>query len=110
MDWKTWSPFQSKEVQQICANLTPDERSAFLTRGFMYGLWVVVTFAAPVALLMTRFKQIPTMSFVLLGALIITHIACIPVWQRYVKRFLCDTIWARDQGIVSTQLKLFQWH
>src|SRR3972149_4893439 len=44
----TWSPFQSPEVQDICAHLTPSERARVIEdargRGAEIGRWIAIPF------------------------------------------------------------------
>ena len=43
------------------------------------------------------------------GFMILLHIFCIPIWQRRLRQHLCNTAWAREQGINPATLKLFRW-
>jgi len=49
----TWSPFQSPEVREICAHLTPEEHARVLDdarqRGQQLGQWIGVPFGFVVA-------------------------------------------------------------
>ena len=105
MDWKTWSPFQSKDTKRICANMTPEEMAAGVMRGGLYGVWVATTFAIPIGITVAVQH---TAVIVFAAILVAIHIACIPFWQSSQRRFLCKTKWARERGIESAQLKLFR--
>src|SRR3954468_5500726 len=48
MDWKTWSPFQSAAVKQICDHMTDSERLTAMRRGGKYGVWVAGTCMLPI--------------------------------------------------------------
>jgi len=103
-DWITRSPFQSQAVKEICANMSPSEKSTGARHGALYGLWVVVTLAVPIVAAI-RFRNI--IATVVAVCLIVIHLACIPAWQRYQKRFLCSTQWARENGYTPESVKLF---
>lgn len=111
-DWRTWSPFQSKIVRDICVNMTDAEKSTVTRRGATYGVWVAISFALPGPFLaMGLLTGRLSMMFGMLGGLLIlAHIACIPIWQRRQRKFLCSTVWARENGIKPNSLKLFNWH
>ncbi len=109
MDWKTWSPFQSEKVRQICAHMTSAEKTATTLRGALYGFWTAATFAIPIGIITAQFLFAGRNAVVIVGAaiLIAIHSACIPLWQQAQRRFLCNTSWAREQGFDPDQLKLF---
>ena len=100
----TWSPFQSREVREICAHMTADERSRATFRAALYGVWVTFTFAMPVTTGLRSDQASVWIGSALLATL---HVACIPLWQKRVRRFLCATEWARAQGITPERLALF---
>jgi hypothetical protein len=109
--WKTWSPFQSKTVRNICANMTDSEKSAATRRGMLYGVWCAVSIALPLQFIAIGFvtgNLNPTLGVG--GALlIVAHIACIPIWLRRQRQFLCNTLWSRENGLEPQGLKLFNW-
>ena len=41
MDWKTWSPFQSQTVKDICTHMTEDEKKAVSSYGAQFGMMAV---------------------------------------------------------------------
>jgi len=104
MDWQTWSPFQSEGVRQVVAHLSPEEKETLLLRSRNYGRWVAFTFAMPIALAVVLRD---TVVIVIAASLVSIHLACIPLWQKSTRRFLCSTKWAREQGLDPAQLKLF---
>ena len=111
VDWRTWSPFQSQNTRDICANMTPEEKSTVTRRGLLYGLWVVVSVALPLQFI---FMGIATGSLnpvvaAVGGLLVIAHLIGIPIWQRKQRQFLCNTLWARTRGIQPDSLKLFRF-
>jgi hypothetical protein len=105
-DWKTWSPFQSPEVRDICAHMTDSERDEASRRGGLYGLWVFATFAGPLSFAVVY--RHPTLIAVA-AVLIVIHIVCIPIWQRMQRHFLCSTLWAREQGYTPERLRMFSF-
>lgn len=110
-DWTTWSPFQSDLVRQICENLTPDERRQITKRGVLYGLWVAATVAIPgsqLSMALAAGRVNPVLATIA-SVLVFLHLACIPVWQRMQKQFLCQTKWAVSRGLDPEALSMFQW-
>ena len=93
VDWKTWAPFQSETVREICANMTPEEKSKNTRIGFLYGLWCAVTVALPLQFTamswaMEKFRlSYAVVAVVLLGI----HVAAIRPFRRYQRRFLANT-------------------
>jgi hypothetical protein len=106
MDLTTWSPFQSRQVQEICAHMTASEKSRAWTRGFGYGMWVCVTVAGPLAF---GWWSASTPLRVGAWALLGVHVCALPYWLRQTRRFLCSTAWAQGQGVAPDQLTLFQF-
>ena len=105
MDLQTWSPFQSAKTQAICDHMTEKEKSQISARSGLYGVWVSITLGIPVAGI---FFYASWLTFCLFIPIIVIHICCIPIWQRKQKEFLCNTEWAKQQGIASNDLKLFR--
>lgn len=113
-DWKTWSPFQSETPRNICAHMTPAEKSDAMSRAGRYGLWCAFSFAIPLNFLLLPpfFPLLFPEPFGLevktaAAALVALHIACIPLWMKSQRRFLASTAWAREQGITPEGIKLF---
>jgi hypothetical protein len=107
MIMEMWSPFQSKVVREICANITPEEKPVFRKRAFLYGLWIDFSLLIPLVLAIVR----PAVwSFILAIVGVVTHILYLPVWQRKEGELLCRTEWARSRGITSDKLPLFKGH
>ncbi|MDZ7372021.1 MAG: hypothetical protein ONB12_12730 [candidate division KSB1 bacterium] len=100
-----WSPFQLKEVKEICVNMTPKEKFMAARRAFLYGLWIVVSLLIPLFGVVKR----PEMgSFILAAIGFLLHILYLPVLQRKQKEFLCGTESARENGITPDKLALFK--
>jgi hypothetical protein len=111
----TWSPFQSAEVREICAHLSPTEHSRLMEdareRGRQMGQWFTVPLAIVVVLL--------SMSWRLGLALVALFVAYFVLWllprframqQRSIE-FLCQAEWARTQNYTPTRVRLmtFPW-
>ena len=110
-DWKTWSPFQSQAVRDICANMTPEEKSTVTRRGLMYGLWVAVSVALPIHFIFMGLcaGNLNPIIATIGGLLVLAHIIGIPIWQGRQRQFLCNTIWARENGIEPASLQMFRF-
>ena len=106
MDFATWSPFQSKQVREICAHMTTSERSRAGSRAIGYGLWVFATVAGPLGF---GWWSAATPLRIAAGALLAAHVCVLPFWQRQARRFLCSTEWARAKGLMPEQLRLFEF-
>src|SRR5688572_25509164 len=101
---KTWSPFQSAEVREICTHMTDMERAGASRRAALYGLWVSLTLAGPLALAATTRHP----AFIAVASmLILIHITCIPLWLKMQRTFLCSTVWAREHDFTPDRLRLF---
>jgi hypothetical protein len=84
--------------------MTESEKAETSRRGGLYGFWVFATFAGPLSLaLMYRHPVLVAIAAVL----VVVHIACIPIWQRMQRNFLCSTSWAREHGLTPERLRLF---
>jgi hypothetical protein len=106
-DCVTWSPFQSPEVQEICAHLTDAERNTLASRGALTGVWMfVVPFLAMFAAIQSGKPGFITL---LLGGLAVFYVAFVVIAQRRNRTFLCSTNWARKQGITPDKLRLFSF-
>jgi len=103
-NWETWSPFQSPEVREICANMTDTEKAKASYRAGFYGLWAAATFALPLTQTIIAHSSSGKVIAVVLVAI---HIACIPIWQKMQRNFLCSTTWARERSITPDRLRLF---
>src|SRR2546427_6244670 len=103
-NWKTWAPFQSAEVREICAHMTDSEKAEASRRGGLYGLWVFATFAGPLSFAVVY--RHPAL-IAIAAVLVVIHIVCIPIWQRMQRNFLCSTSWAREHGYTPERLRMF---
>jgi tetrahydromethanopterin S-methyltransferase subunit G len=112
----TWSPFQSPEVREICAHLTPVEHAQVIAdacqRGTDIGRWIAIPFGVTVGLLFWSWQ----VGLVLL-ALFIIYFALsgfprIRAMRRRSMALLCETEWARSRGYTPERLRLmtFPWN
>lgn len=102
-DPRVWSPFQSREVREICANLTDDELAEFLRRSA--SVHIVIAMASSVLLLSAMF-YFPGAFYIVVCVVVAILIACTPTLQKRQKEFLCSTAWATAQGYTPDKLKL----
>jgi hypothetical protein len=108
MDIWTWNPIQSKQVREICQHLTRDEKWRLVSLSGFFGLcmglimqpfiWSIVTW--------TKDGQANSFALVMSSSGIVLVVAGIVVMRQKVRRMLCDTAWAREQGITPQNLKL----
>jgi hypothetical protein len=111
----TWSPFQSAEVREICANLSTTEQARLMEdareRGRLIGQWFAVPLAIVGVLLFWSWR---------LGLLLVALFAVYFVFwvlprframRRRTIELLCETEWARDQNYTPARLRLmsFPW-
>lgn len=105
-DPRSYSPFASAEVRDICAHMNAEERQASSRMGALYGVWVGLTFGAPLGLAIgVRSGPFVAAATVLVGV----HFACMPLWLRRQRQFLCSTAWARERGFAPERLRLFSF-
>jgi len=111
----TWSPFQSPEVREICAHLTPAEHAQLIAdarqRGTDIGRWIAIPFGLTVGLLYWSWQ----VGLVLLALFIIYFAVSgyprIRGMRRRSMALLCETEWARSRGYAPERLRLmtFPW-
>jgi hypothetical protein len=111
----TWSPFQSAEVREICAHLSPTEHARLMEdarqRGQQIGKWFAVPLAFVSAFLFWSWR---------LGlALVALFVVYFVVWvlprframRHRTIELLCATEWAHTHNYTPTRVKLmtFPW-
>ena len=107
----TWSPFQSSEVRDICAHLTPAEKRDLVVLGAHYGRDSGWRFAVPFGLVVMSFTYSRTLGVVLLVSFI-TYCATvgqrrIRAHQRRARELLCATGYARERGYTPDSLRMY---
>ncbi|MCH7905472.1 MAG: hypothetical protein IH944_13030 [Armatimonadetes bacterium] len=113
--WKTWSPFQSRELREICAHLTDDELDMFVERSRDFGRMIAKRIAIPIGITVAGAYMIiadygGSIAFALVPcAVILVSLALFPWQQKRQKELLCSTAWAKEQGIDPDRLKVFSF-
>ena len=102
--WKKhWSPFHSKEGQEICSHLTEEEELALRRFAARFGFLPALIFLFPLA------GALGLPSLWIAVVLIVAYVILVPKWLRSLKEFLCSTQWASDHGYDPRTLKLFSF-
>ena len=102
-DWRTRSPFQSRQVREICAYMTEAERRELSLRGALFGIWNAATFFVPWAII---FYAPRPLNWVLAPIVLLVGLAFYPLWQRIMREFLASTKWARQHGVAPDSLRM----
>jgi hypothetical protein len=125
----TWSPFQSPEVREICAHLTPDEKARLIANagqcGTETGEWISawmsaksVPIMAGFLLLFFAFQIFSWRGFWVGWALLLILltiyfvVASLPrrrAMRRRSMELLCATEWAREHGYTPERLRLMKF-
>jgi hypothetical protein len=100
-DWRTWSPFQSPQVREICAHMTEAERREWALRGTLFGIWNAATFFVPWGIFLFAPKPV---NWIFAPIVLLVGLAFYPLWRRMTREFLASTRWARQQGISPESL------
>ena len=105
MDWRTWAPFQSKAVKDICDHMTEQEKIAVESFAKVTGILVAICFAIPVSfgvmliiLLKSIYPTIALIVWITIGICILLH------RRRKSKELLCSTNWAKAQGYMPDKV------
>ena len=112
----TWSPFQSPEVREICAHLTPTERSRLLDgarqRGREIGQWIAVPLGIAVSSFMWSWRLGLLLLALFAVYFAVSGLARLRAMRRRTMELLCETEWARSRGYTPNRLRLmtFPWH
>ncbi|MFO0783057.1 MAG: hypothetical protein U0636_05190 [Phycisphaerales bacterium] len=111
----TWSPFQSPEVREICAHLTPAEHAQLMTdarqRGADVGQWFAMPFGVSVSSWLWSWQVGVVLSALFVIYLAIIGFPRIRAMRRRSLELLCQTDWARSRGYTPEHLRLmaFPW-
>jgi hypothetical protein len=104
-DWMTRRPWQSTEVREIYAHLTDAEKAKLMWLGLLFGsVTFIVMGTVPVLL-----ASFPARGLLVIGVLMLIVAILAPFGQRWQRRFLCSTAWARQQGFTPDGLRLFDF-
>jgi predicted Ser/Thr protein kinase len=95
--WSFMSPLMSPEALEIAAHMTPAEKRQAHLRGALFGIWNVLTWFAPLFILM--FAPEPFTHWELALAVWLLGIVFYPVWYKMLWELHGSTEWARAHGI-----------
>jgi len=111
----TWSPFQSPEVREICAHLTPAEHAQLVADARQRGTDIARGIGGPFVVsfgLLFWSWQVGSVVLAALGiCFAISGFPRIRAMRRQSMELLCETGWARSQGYTPERLRLmtFPW-
>ena len=111
----TWSPFQSPEIRDICAHLTPEEHARVLDdareRGRQLGQWIAVPFGVAVGSFMLSWRVGSVLVLLFVVYMAVSGIPWMQRMRRKTKQLLCETGWARSRGYRPESLRFmsFPW-
>ena len=99
MDWRTWAPFQSKAVKDICAHMTEQEKSAAESFSKVTGLLAAIFFALPLSFGIMLVKSLKSIyATIALIVWIIIGVFILLQRRRKSKELLSSTNWSKSQG------------
>jgi hypothetical protein len=105
MDWRTWAPFQSKAVKDICDQMTEQEKTAVESFSKVTGILVAICFAIPVSFgvmliisLKSIYATIALIVWIIIGIFILLH------RRTKSKELLYSTNWAKSQGYTPDKI------
>ena len=105
MDWKTWSPFQSQTVKDICSHMTEDEKNGVTSYGARFGVVIAVFIAIPLSIGLSFLRPwifglpgLALLAWLVIGVFVIMR------QRRKGKELLCSTQWAKSQGITPDKI------
>jgi hypothetical protein len=107
----TWSPFQSPEVQEICAHLTADEAERLANNGRRCGRELAVLLAIPVGIVVLLFLW--SVRVGLLAVVVLFLYFWVIAWPRMQemrvrsRELICECEWARRRRYTPATLRLF---
>ena len=111
----TWSPFQSAEVREICAALSPTEHARLMEdareRGRQIGEWFAVPVAIVVVLLLWSWRLGLALVALFVVYFVLWALPRFRAMRRRTIEILCATEWARTQNYTPTRVRLltFPW-
>jgi hypothetical protein len=111
----TWSPFQSAEVREICAHLSPMEHARLIEdareRGRRMGYLVAVPLTFVGVLLFSSWRLGLALGVLFVVYFVLWVLPRFRAMRRRTIGLLCETEWARTQSYLPTNIKLmaFPW-
>ena len=111
----TWSPFQSPDVREICAHLTPEEHARLIAdaryRGAQIGWWIAVPFGIVAGSFV--FSRHLGLALVAVFAIYFAVVGWprLRTMRRRSMELLCATEWAHNCGYTPERVSLmrFPW-
>jgi len=94
---------RSAAAREIASHMNWEERRESGIRETMFALWNAATFFAPIFLAFTLMPGKP-LGYFLAGLTLFIGLMALPVWRRMHVDFLCNTRWAREQGLTPRRL------
>jgi hypothetical protein len=109
----TWSPFQSRQVQEVCAHLTPEEHTQLVFNarqfGSAIGRWAALPFGLT-AFLFSWSLQAGSVALILfIGYFCYWAFPRLNRIRQENIDVLCKSEWARNQGFASASLATFRF-
>jgi len=110
----TWAPFQSKQVKEICQNMSKSERQTAIKRGALCGALLGIVPGA-IGLILGAIIFRSALIGVIACLILFPLIALIfyKIWLPHViesnQEQLASTEWAKSQGIRAEEIKLYSW-
>jgi hypothetical protein len=111
----TWSPFQSPEVREICAHLTPSESRQLIDdareRGRKIGQWLALPLASVICVLFWFWQLGVVLCALFVAYCVIWFLPRIRAMRRHSIELLCESAWARAQNYTPSRVRLmsFPW-
>jgi hypothetical protein len=111
----TWSPFQSAEVREICAHLSPTEHARLMQDARERGRMIGQLFAVPLAIVGVLLFWSWRLGLSLVALFAVYFVLWVLPRFRAMRRrtieLLCETEWARKHNFTPTRFRLmtFPW-
>jgi hypothetical protein len=108
--WRTWNPFQTSTMREICRHMTAAERTEVARRGLLLGRHLAVSSLLYLPALLAALTiesplllPLPALAAALVGAFAACRI--VPLVAGW-KGWLCSTEWSRAQGLTPEQFRI----
>ena len=105
MDFRTWTPFDRQVIRDIKIHMTDAEKNIALLYGLASGIMVAIFFAGPLSLCLSFFRMsligpigVSLLVWLIIGVFVMRN------WNLRCKKLLCDTAWAKSQGITPDKI------
>ena len=95
-------------MREICAHLTKEERNQVSLVSLIIGVAYTAVMMWGIQTLMVTSISDPGM-WIVFSILVILFIVCFPIGARLLRRLLCATAWARQQGYKPEQFRIFSF-